>query len=77
MSPAPDSLPARDATADERRQIEHVREDLTREFVTLPPEVVADKVSRQVAAFQQARVRSFVPVLVRRAARSELRELVS
>jgi hypothetical protein len=76
VSPAPDSLPARDPAADERRQIEHVREDLTREFVTLPAEVVADRVSRQVAAFQQAKVRSFVPVLVRRGARSELRELV-
>ena len=76
MSPSPDTGPVRDPAADERRQIEHVREDLTREFITLPPEVVAEKVSRQVAVFQQARVRSFVPVLVRRGARSELRELV-
>lgn len=72
MSPAP-----RDPAADERRQIEHVREDLTREFITLPPELVAEKVSSQVAAFEEAKIRSFVPVLVRRGARTELRELAT
>jgi hypothetical protein len=65
-----------DPAADERRQIEHVREDLAREFITLPPSVVADLVGQQVAVFQRAPVRSFVPVLVRRGARDRLRQLV-
>ncbi|MCW2670037.1 MAG: hypothetical protein QOJ48_1069 [Frankiales bacterium] len=68
-------MPGRRADADERRQIEHVREDLAREFQTVPPDLVAELVSRQVAAFQRAPVRSFVPVLVRRGARAELRQL--
>lgn len=61
--------------ADERRQIEHIRDDLAREFATVPPTVVADLVNQQVAAFRRAPVRSFVPVLVRRGARDRLRQL--
>ena len=67
--------PRHDAAADERRQIEHVRQDLAREFTSLPPGVVDDLVAQQVDAFRQAPVRSFVPVLVRRGARDRLRRL--
>jgi hypothetical protein len=69
-------IPGPRPDADERRQIEHVREDLAREFTTLPADLVEELVRRQVAAFQQAPVRSFVPVLVRRGARAQLRQLV-
>lgn len=61
--------------ADEQRQIAHVREDLVREFTALPADVVVDLVDRQLAAFTHAPVRSFVPVLVRRGAREQLRHL--
>jgi hypothetical protein len=72
VSPAASKNPA----ADERRQIEHIRDDLTREFITLPREVVAERVDRRLESFREAKVRSFVPALVRRGAREELRELV-
>ena len=68
--------PRHDAAADERRQLDHVRQDLAREFTSLPPTVVDDLVDQQVASFVTAPVRSFVPVLVRRGARERLRQLV-
>ena len=61
---------------DEARQIEHVRADLQREHPEVPAEVVARQVDTQLASFRQARVRSFVPVLVRRGVEQELRRLV-
>jgi hypothetical protein len=70
------AAPRRDAAADEERQLEHVREDLAREFTAVPPTVVDDLVREQVASFHLAPVRSFVPVLVRRGARAQLRQLV-
>lgn len=61
--------------ADEQRQIAHVRDDLIREFATLPATVVQQQVEQQLHVFDAARVRSFVPVLVRRGARERLRQL--
>ena len=61
---------------DEQRQIAHVRDDLVREFQSLPVEVVQEQVTRMTASFTAAPVRSFVPVLVRRGARARLRALV-
>jgi hypothetical protein len=66
---------ALDTRRDEKRQIEHVQEDLQREFAALPEAVVAEQVSAVVLSFDHARVRSFVPVLVRREARDKLRHL--
>jgi hypothetical protein len=65
-----------DDRADEHRQIEHVKEDLLREFAALPEAVVDEQISQLVRHFTQAPVRSFVPVLVRRGARERLRHLV-
>jgi hypothetical protein len=65
----------REARADETRQIEHVREDLVREFAALPEDVIDQEVSALVRSFTRAPVRSFVPVLVRREARERLRQL--
>lgn len=75
MIPAPRHNKA-DPAADEARQIEHVREDLIREFAGVPARVVETHVRKQVQHFKTAPVRSFVPVLVRRGARGELRHLV-
>ena len=62
--------------ADEARQLEHVRDDLTREFAALPPTVVDAQVAKVVERLERAPVRSFVPALVRRGAREELKHLV-
>ena len=56
-------------------QVEHVLLDLRREFPSLPTEVVDDKVHRAEEALAGARIQSFIPVLVRREARDELRRL--
>ena len=64
-----------DPSQDLHRQVEHVREDLRREFAWLPPAVVDQQVRRAEQALAGARVQSFVPVLVRRGARDELRRL--
>jgi hypothetical protein len=66
---------ALDARADENRQLEHVKEDLHREFAALSEAVIDEQVSRLIRAFTKAPVRSFVPVLVRRKARESLRQL--
>ena len=60
---------------DEKRQLAHVREDLLREFASLPPTIVDEQWAQMVRAFTAAPVRSFVPVLVRRGARRRLRQL--
>ncbi len=67
---------ALDPRADEHRQIEHVKDDLVREFAALPESLVDEQVTQVARHFTQARVRSFVPVLVRRGARERLRHLV-
>lgn len=61
--------------SDEKVQLAHVRDDLRREFPAVPGEVVDNQVARMEQAFTRARVRSFVPVLVRRGARERLRQL--
>jgi hypothetical protein len=70
-----DVIPDPRQHADEQRQIAHVQDDLLREFASLPPTVVVEQVEQQVSAFHTAPVRSFVPVLVRRGAREQLRRL--
>lgn len=65
-----------DAPADEAVKIAHVREDLKREFPTLPAAVVASQVDEAAQRLADARVRAFVPVLVRRGAQTQLRQLV-
>jgi hypothetical protein len=61
--------------ADEALQLKHVQEDLLREFPDLPPEVVVSHVRSRSRVFQNAPVRNYVPVLVGRSARAELRRL--
>ena len=55
---------------DEDRQLEHVKDDLVKEFASLDARVVEQQVSQVVLTFSTAPVRSFVPVLVRRGARA-------
>jgi hypothetical protein len=62
-----------DLPQDLRRQVEHVREDLRREFAPLPPQVVDLHVRRAEEALEGARIQAFLPVLVRREAREHLR----
>lgn len=64
-----------DPQADETRQIEHVTDDLAHEFSSLPRKLIDEQVSQVTEGFQQARVRSFVPVLVRRGVRERLRQI--
>jgi hypothetical protein len=60
--------------ADEpHQQVEHVREDLRKEFPSLPGHLVDLHVRREEDALAGARVHAFVPVLVRRGARERLR----
>ena len=59
---------------DEQRQLESARRALVTEFAGLVPEdQVEQRFSALVAEFEGAPVRSFVPVLVRRRAREQLR----
>ena len=63
---------------DERRQLARVRADLEREFAEqLSAEQVAQRLAETVSAFDGAPIRSFVPVLAQRQARSALREALS
>ena len=66
---------ALDTRADENRQLQHVKEDLHREFAELPEAVIDEQVTAVILSFTRAPVRSFVPVLVRRGARERLRHL--
>lgn len=59
---------------DETRQLEHVKQDLRREFAALPCEVVDEAFDLVVSGFTQAPVRSFVPVLARRGVQERLRQ---
>ncbi len=59
---------------DETRQLESARRALVAEFSgTVPAEQVEQRFAALVAEFEQAPVRSFVPVLVQRRARELLR----
>jgi hypothetical protein len=63
---------------DERRQLEHVREELVGEFAGAVAEPAVDATFRRaLARFDGATVRTYLPVLVRRVSRTELRRLVS
>lgn len=63
------------ASSDEKLQLAHVRDDLRREFPTVPGEVVDSQVTQVEQTFTRAPIRSFVPVLVQRGARDRLRQL--
>jgi hypothetical protein len=75
---APAHEPPRDSKQDLTKHINGVRERLSKEF---QPKVAADVISREVdlaaAAFDGARVTTYVPVLVNRQVRLKLRQLVS
>ncbi len=59
---------------DEQRQLQSVRKEAVEEFgARLPAEVVLARFDDIVARFDGAPVRTFVPVLARRALREELR----
>jgi hypothetical protein len=65
-----------DPHADERRQLQRVREHLVDEFGDrLSGEQVAERFADVVSRFDGAPVRTFVPVLASRAAREDLRRL--
>ncbi len=64
-----------DPRADEIRQLEHVKQDLLREFATLPVTLVDEAFALVVSRYNQAPVRSFVPVLAQRETRTRLRQL--
>lgn len=57
---------------DETRQLEAVRRDLLREYAGVAPEVVDARFAAVLQAYEQAPIRSFVPVLARRQLREEL-----
>ena len=59
---------------DEQRQLESARKALVTEFAgRVPEDQVQQRFAALVAEFEGAPVRSFVPVLVRRRAREQLR----
>ncbi len=61
-------------TDEERRQLARVRADLEHEFADrLTADEVARRFDEAVAAFDDAPIRSFVPVLAQRSVRSQLR----
>lgn len=62
-------------SAELRRQVEHVRQDLRREFAPLPPQVVDQQVQRAQQSLEGARIQQYLPVLVRRQARDHLRKV--
>ena len=66
---------ARHARYEEHRQLDHVKQDLLREFPALSPALVDQAFAHVVSGFERAPVRSFVPVLAQRATRARLREL--
>jgi hypothetical protein len=66
---------ATDSRTDETRQLDHLKQDLHREFASLPPHVVDETLDLVVSGFTRASVRSFVPVLAGRSARERLRHL--
>ncbi len=62
---------------DEQRQLEHVRHDLLGEFEGALPELAVNATfDRALSQFDGARVRTYLPVLVRKATRLQLRRQV-
>jgi hypothetical protein len=63
---------------DEQRQLESARKALVSEFAgRVPEDQVEQRFTELVGQFEGAPVRSFVPVLVRRQAREQLRSSAS
>ncbi len=61
-------------SGDERRQLDHARRDLLREFAgTLPEPTVDESFDQALSRFADARVRTYLPVLVSRVSRTDLR----
>lgn len=60
---------------DETRQLEAVRRDLLREYAAVAPDVIDARFAAVVSAYEQAPIRSFVPVLARRQLREELSQV--
>ena len=70
--------PERETAQDLTKHINGVRERLSKEFLpALAPEVVSHEVDVAVAGFSDARVKTYIPVLVNRQVRLKLRQLVS
>ena len=70
--------PSRETAQDLTKHINGVRERLSQEFLpALAPEVVSHEVDVAVAGFSDARVTTYIPVLVNRQVRLKLRQLVS
>ena len=60
---------------DETAQLEQVEADLLRAFDGLPTGLVREEVRTGMADFQDARIRTYIPVLLQRRVRERLREL--
>jgi hypothetical protein len=73
VNDAASPLGRRDPAAVERAAVSRLICTLQERFPDLPPEVIADGVGRHHQRFEDSRVRDFVPMLVERAARAELK----
>jgi hypothetical protein len=60
----------------EARQVAEVEQDLARAFPQVPVDKIKNLVGREWVRFVDAPVREYVPLLVRRLARDQLRGLV-
>ena len=61
---------------DEQAQLERVEADLAHAFRGVPRTVVCEEVRTGMADFEDARIRTFVPVLLQKRVRERLRERV-
>lgn len=57
----------------EQAQLEQVTRDLQRDFGQLPESVVSSEVRQALTAFEGARIRTFVPVLLHKQVKDRLR----
>lgn len=62
---------------DEHQQVEHVELDLKKQFTDVPERIIVAEVQAGVSAFREARIRTFVPVLVHKRVRDRLRSYAS
>jgi hypothetical protein len=60
---------------DEQGQLRRLEADLQSRYHDLPPELVSEQVRAGLAEFADARIRSYVPVLLGRRAAERLRTL--
>ncbi len=58
---------------EERRHLEVAESELTREFPTVPPQAIHEAIEDEARTFNGAPIRDFVPLLVRRDVRDQLR----